>query len=308
MQKIAAQRCRCLIILITTFGLAMPALANRQATARVAGTKRATAAATSTTATTARALAATTPRLRTTKTRVSWQTTWQMEEELGGVILLKREVEPLAPGSAPAGKNVAFTGRTYRTIGQDGAKIYNKSESLDVGTLVFEPLPNGQHRVLLRLAADETLEVLPARKSAGATGRPGRLRSRREIQPNNTMGRLEVVQFFKATQKRTPTTYYAVYGEEDLEAADGSRQTLTHLIDLASRQVVSVPYNFISVWNGFPVDSSYVLVEPLKADGTPQIGKVLGIPIHLLKQDFTGTLADPSTWVLIVDKKPAGRR
>ena len=122
------------------------------------------------------------------------------------------------------------------------------------------------------------------------------------------MGRLEVVQFFKATHKRAPASYYAVYGEEDLQAADGSRQTLTHLIDLASRQVMSVPYNFISVWNGFSEASSYVLVEPLKADGTPQIGKVLGIPIHLLKQDFTGTLADPSTWVLRVDKKPAGRR
>ena len=242
---------------------------------------------------------ATTPRPTAAKPRLSWQTSWQAEPADSGVTLLSRYVEQLATDGTTAERSIAFTGQSLPIFDGGDARLlsYDGTTRFDVGTLVFEPQPAGQHRVLLRMPNNTTYEALPTRTSAGATARRGA--ARRTLNSGGTTGRVELVQFFKAVQPRQRTTYYAVYGEDGLVGADGTKQTLTHLINLNTRRIVSLPYKFISIWNGDDMNSGFVLVEPLKADGKPQVGTVLGIPIDRLKESFGGAVADPSTWAVL---------
>ena len=289
MKPIAFHRCRYLIVLAATLGMAMPALANGPATKRNTGAAR---PATPTTGA-ARVLKATMARPSVGKPRVAWQTSWETPATRSGVTKVSRQSEKLRATGGTTAQNIAFTGLT--SSGKWG-------NDKTVGTLVFEPKPQGKHRLLLRLPNNNTLEVLPTRKSSGAAGTTTRGTNNRIrlINPGGMMGRIELVQFFKAAQTGKRNSYYAAYGEENLAGAGRTKQILTHIVNITTKRVMSIPYNFISVWNGTTTNDAYVLVEPLTAKGKPDVGKVLGIPIHLLKNDFAGTLADPSKWIVKV--------
>ncbi|MBK9070056.1 MAG: hypothetical protein IPL79_03480 [Myxococcales bacterium] len=290
MSPITSKRCSYLITLAATLGLAMPALANGPATKRAAGGKRPSASA----ATNSRALKATTTARPVVKSQAVWETSWEAPLGKTGVTLLAKQSEQTKGDGTTRAKNVAFTGLTLPR---------QAVNNVPIGSLVFEPQAGGQHRVLLRTPSDRTFEVLPTRKSSGATGPRSRVADSRIVNRNGTWGRIELVQFFKAEQRGQRTSLYAAYGEDNLVAAPGPKQTLTHIINITTRRVMSIPYSFISIWNGNGTRDAYVLVEPLKANGKPDVGKVLGIPVHLLKQDFAGTLADPSKWVAKVGSR-----
>ncbi|MBK9070057.1 MAG: hypothetical protein IPL79_03485 [Myxococcales bacterium] len=281
-------------MLIATVGMALPAVANRRATPATAAAPRPAAAA----ATKPRVLVATAPRLAVTSKRVAWQTGWQAAPTDSGVTMLRRQSEQLATDGTTTARNIVFTGQTSRVSRSGGGAPTYDFGRLDIGSLVFEPQAAGQHRVLLRMPDDATFEALPTRTSAGATARGSA--ARRTVNYTGGSARIELVQFFKAAQPGAKrTTYFAAYGEDGLVGADGTKQALTHLINITTRRIVSLPYKFISIWNGTGSSNGYVMVEPLKADGKPDIGKVLGIPIDLLKKDFAGTVASPAKWTVL---------
>ncbi len=271
------------ILLASSFALAAPAMANGRATARGAVDQRGGV----------RALAATTPKRQILSSQLLWATSWLAAPSKMGVIKLARTTEAVKTRGATALANAAFTGQVL--------PIQNGQAAIDVATLVFEPLTRGEHRVLLRMPTNETFEVLPARKSLGSSAEGARGAQYREL-TKGWEGYVKLVEFFKTVRRGQPTRHFAAYGEEGLQRNDGGASIQTHIVDITNREVMSIPYNFLSVWNGSRYNNAYVLVEPLAADGTPRVGKVLGIPLYLLQLDFAGTLADPSKWRVMLDK------